>query len=99
MHKNWNEEELKAAVEAYLDMWEKHKTGISFTKKMYYEELAAKFGRTQKAYEYRMQNISHVFSLMGRPWIPGLLPARNVGPRTEKLLETLIIQIETETST
>ncbi len=68
--------------------------GKDFTKKIYYESLASRFGRTIKAYEYRVQNISYVFDLMGREWLPGLKPARNVGLRNVERIEKIISEIE-----
>ena len=47
-------------------------------------------GRTAKSFEYRLQNISHVFALMGRSWVDGLKPAKNVGTDTAARLEELI---------
>jgi len=44
---------------------QRHQAGKPFVKKSYYRELAARFGRTAKAFEYRAQNISHVLSLQG----------------------------------
>lgn len=94
---NWSHEELEASVETYIEMRQKSIDGIKFIKKSYYEELASKFGRTIKSYEYRMQNISHVYSLMGREWIPGLRPAKNVGARVASEIESIINQIEGQT--
>jgi 5-methylcytosine-specific restriction protein A len=90
----WSKEELLASVEAYVEMQRKERGGQPFTKKRYYENLAATFGRTEKAFEYRMQNISYVLSLMGRDWLPGLKPAKNVGSRTAAIIEALITQVE-----
>lgn len=45
---SWSEEELSAAVDAYVDMQRKERQGQAFTKKSYYDDLAAKFGRTEK---------------------------------------------------
>ena len=64
-----------SAVEAYLDMMAHDRAGKPYVKKQYYEKLAGKFNRTAKAFEYRMQNISYVLSLMGRDWLRGLKPA------------------------
>lgn len=41
-----------------------------------------------------MQNISHVLALMGRDWIPGLPPPKNVGVRVTEQIETLICELE-----
>lgn len=91
---NWTTEELKAAVEAYVEMRNKEANREKFTKKTYYEQLSASFDRTSKSFEYRMQNISYVYSLMGRPWVNGLKPAKNVGARVTKEIEKLIQEIE-----
>ncbi|WP_319025684.1 HNH endonuclease [Acidithiobacillus caldus] len=94
MSDNWSEEELRASVEAYVEMHRKESSGTAFSKKSYYEDLAKKFGRTVKSYEYRMQNISYVYSLQGRQWISGLKPARNVGAKVVHVLERLISEVE-----
>ena len=94
MSDNWTEEELKAAVEAYVKMHSDEANGISFVKKQIYAGLAEQFGRTEKSYEYRMQNISYVYSLMGRNWVSGLKPAKNVGSKTAAIIERLISEAE-----
>jgi len=94
MKENWTKEELEAAVHAYVIMLNKEANGESFIKKSFYQELAQQFGRTEKAFEYRMQNISYVYSLMGRRWVAGLKPAKNVGARVAGELEDLINEIE-----
>lgn len=91
---DWTEDELRAAVSAYIEMREKSRTGEPFTKKAYYDALAVEFGRSPKAFEFRMQNISHVLELMGRPWLPGLVPARNVGANVAARIEGLIASVE-----
>ena len=78
MSAEWSDDELRESVEAYVDMLRKHHTGVPFSKKNYYKRLSEKYGRTVGAFEYRMQNISYVRALMGREWIPGLLPAKNL---------------------
>ena len=74
----WSNEELKAAVLAYMEMLEKQRKGESFIKKRYYEDLASKFKRNASSFEFRMQNISHVLLTMDREWLVGLAPAKNV---------------------
>ena len=54
MNDLWTHEELHAAVEAYIDMLRKELQGQPFVKKAYYRELALRFGRTEKSFEYRM---------------------------------------------
>ncbi len=92
--KDWSEDELRGAVNAYIKMRELEVRGESFTKKDIYNSLAREFGRSVKAFEYRMQNISHVYSLQGRRWISGLRPAKNVGPRNLRIIEQLISDAE-----
>ena len=94
MSDNWTEEELKSAVKAYVEMHSDEANGIPFIKKKIYSELAERFGRTEKAFEYRMQNISYVYSLMGREWVSGLKPAKNVGSHNAAIIERLISVVE-----
>ncbi len=91
---NWSDEELRASVNAYLEMLALHRQGTPFTKKKYYDSLSERFGRTAKAFEYRMQNISYVLSLMGRDWLTGLKPAKNVGANVAAQIEKLIAEAE-----
>ena len=90
----WTDEELRASVAAYLGMLDQSRVGIPVVKKHVYSALAERFGRTTKAFEYRMQNISYVFSLLGRPWVPGLKPAKNVGANVAAKIEALIAELE-----
>lgn len=94
MSENWSEEELKGSVEAYIDMHSKEADGTPFVKRNYYIELSERFGRTEKAFEYRMQNISFVYTLLGRNWVSGLKPAKNVGSSNASIIERLISEIE-----
>ncbi len=64
--------------------------GSEIEKAKVYRELAARHGRTPKAWEYRMQNISHVLVQAGEPWLPGLRPAANVGANVEQQLTRLL---------
>ena len=61
MSENWESEELEASVKFYADMRSKEMAGEKFTKASYYKSLSERFGRSPKAYEYRMQNISHIY--------------------------------------
>lgn len=96
---DWTSAELRAAVVAYLEMQRLDRESTKFTKKQYYDTLAARFGRSSKAFEYRMQNISYVLSLMGRDWLSGLKPARNVGAKVAAQIEKLIAEAENKSST
>ncbi len=91
---NWTDQELRAAVQAYLEMLTLVRSGKPFVKKTYYKALSKKFGRTEKAFEYRAQNISHVLALQGREWLPGLAPAKNVGAHVASKLEAILSEEE-----
>lgn len=94
MSVDWTEDELRAAVKAYAEMTDRSRMGESLVKAPIYRELADRFGRTRKAFEYRMQNISYVLTLMGRDWLPGLVPAKNVGIKVAAQIERLITELE-----
>lgn len=94
MTAKWTSDELESSVIAYLDMRKKELDRIQFKKKDYYKSLAAKYGRSEKSYEYRMQNISYVFSAMGRRWVSGLKPKNHVGQNVLCELEDMIAKIE-----
>lgn len=98
MGDGWSAEELRASVKAYLEIADKVRAGQKVTKKAYYDALTEQFGRTAKSFEFRMQNISYVLSLMGRDWVPGLKPKKNVGTHMAALIESFIIDIEQQPS-
>ncbi|MFV1943428.1 HNH endonuclease [Pseudomonas luteola] len=92
MSNGWSDAELAAAVEAYEDMLRRDAAGEKVNKAQVYRDLAAQFvGRADKAFEYRMQNISALYAELGLPWLAGLKPAVNVGremkPRLLKLIQ------------
>lgn len=91
---DWSKEELDAAVQAYIKMRDLQLAGIKFTKKSIYEELSSQFVRTPKAFEFRMQNISYVYSVLGRQWVKGLKPAAHVGTNVLLVIEALIAKHE-----
>ena len=64
MPKNWIDDELEASVRGYLEMKNKELNGINFSKVYYYRDLSNKFERSEKSFEYRMHNISFVFSAL-----------------------------------
>ena len=98
MQRKWNKKELLASVNSYMEMKRKEVEGITFSKKEYYQKLSRKFDRTEKSFEYRMQNISFVFSEMGREWIKGLRPAKNVGSNVFKEIEEIINNLDNKFS-
>lgn len=94
MSEGWSHEELEASVRAYFDIWNGQRAGLRVVKSARYSELAGRFNRSAKAFEYRMQNISYVLTLMGRDWLPGLKPAKNVGAHMAAAIESIIHDVE-----
>jgi len=91
MNKEWTDEELEASVDAYADFLRRESGGQTFEKLESYRNLAARFGRTKKAFEYRMQNISAVLDELGERWVKGLKPAANVGSNVKERLTALLV--------
>ena len=94
LNDDWGDEELKASVEAYVEMQRNERAGQLIIKKQYYRKLAKMFGRSEKVFESRMQNISYVLSLMGRSWLTGLKPAKNIDVYVADQIEKLLTQLE-----
>jgi 5-methylcytosine-specific restriction protein A len=90
----WSPEEIRASVESYFDMLQRVRRGERVVKSNYYRDLASRFGRSENAYEYRMQNISFVRAVSGRDWVSGLPPARNVGTSTATEIEAILAELE-----
>lgn len=86
----WTDEELQAAVDAYLWMREQEWTGAPFVKKDLYRDLVDRYGRTMGAWDYRIQNISAVLDEFGEPIVSGLMSAKNVGPAPKAKLIQMI---------
>lgn len=91
----WTDDELRAAVGAYLEMLRLELDGTSYIKKQINEGLraGALSGRSASAVEYRMQNISQVLDELGLPWIRGYRPAKNVGPEVRPKIESLVLDL------
>jgi len=87
---DWTHQQLAAAVQAYRWMQRRATDGMKVNKAQLYRELSLEHGRTPKAWEYRMQNISHVLDQLHQEWIEGLKPAKNVGPEVTGALIKLL---------
>lgn len=85
----WTPEELLASVYGYWQMLQMELRGERFVKSDQVEQLrlGPLAARTHASVEYRMQNISAVLESIGRPYIQGYKPAKNVGagPRAQIL--------------
>ena len=92
MSEDWSDDELRAALEAYVWMLGCQERGEPYSKAdARRAALAGPLrGRSAGSFEYRMQNISAVLSEDGLSWIAGYKPASNVGPGpTQRLRELL----------
>ncbi|MDP4497517.1 HNH endonuclease signature motif containing protein [Vibrio cholerae] len=87
----WSDAEMEDSVREYLRMLDLSRSGEKFNKTQIYRELNRRHKRTAKAYEFRMQNISYVFELLGRTWVTGLKPKRIIFPKHAKLIESSYI--------
>lgn len=99
----WTDEELKATVAAYLDLQDKQLKHLLDpsqphpVKSTEYKNLGKKFKRSESAFELRMMNISYVLSLMGRTWMTGLLPAKNVAQNDISRIERFVLELTSST--
>jgi 5-methylcytosine-specific restriction protein A len=88
----WSDNELDAAVTAYLDMLSMELASNAYNKTEIrrFALAGALSGRSEPSFEYRMANISAVLSGMGRRWIEGYKPAKNVGTNVQRrIIESL----------
>lgn len=90
MAEDWSEVELTSAVDAYLQMVRLEGLKKPYNKRQFYRDLAAKHNRTEKSFEYRMQNISSVLNDLGRDWVPGLRPAGHAGENVTARIVALL---------
>ena len=93
---NWGDDELAAAVAAYKEMALEEAHQRPYSKRKIYRDLAARFDRSEKSFEYRMQNISAVLEEQGREWVPGLKPAGNVGVNVAARIVALLGSFDTD---
>jgi hypothetical protein len=89
---DWTDEELEASIIAYREMERFEADGKPYAKTEFYRDLTERFGRTTKAFEYRMQNISAILDQRGEPWLQGLKPAGNVGAKVAPRIESLLVK-------
>lgn len=89
---NWTQFEIDASVRQYLMMLDLQEDGQDFNKSKVNQLLrtAELASRTRGSVEYRMQNISAVMDSLGKKFLIGYKPARNVGSGVEKMIKTAI---------
>lgn len=73
----WSDTENRATIEAYFVLYLADLRGEPINKAATYRELAARFGRAAKAFEFKMLNISAVLVRLGWPYLRGLMPKAN----------------------
>jgi 5-methylcytosine-specific restriction protein A len=90
----WTDEELDAVVDVYLVMLRSELSGSDYSKKDKITRVmqGVLSGRTEKAVEWRMQNISSVLNDLGAPWVDGYKPASHVGPAVETRIRAALIR-------
>jgi hypothetical protein len=90
----WSNEELEAAVEAYLQMLWLEAKGQAYNKTAISRALIAGPLKGRTSTDRRMQNISAVLQEMGRNWIPGFKPLANIGTATRKAIKQIVDRLE-----
>lgn len=86
----WNDDELKLAVQSYLQMLKYQNTGTPFVKTEINRELQAKINRSKGSIERRFQNISSVLNDQGLHFVDGYVPLGNIGPTNREKIWKLI---------
>ena len=75
---NWSDSQLREAVNAYLDLWERQQSGESVTsKKETLIKVSENTGRTEGSVEMKMCNLSHGMEIIGFDYISGWKPLPN----------------------
>lgn len=74
----WELPEVEATLSAYFTLMERELAGVSINKTEVYKALAQQWGRSWKAYERKMQNVSAVLVLHDHPYLKGLVPLVNI---------------------
>lgn len=92
----WTEDEVRATVNAYVEMLKKELRSEPFVKMEYNKNLRKDKlqGRSSGAVEYRMQNISKVLADSGLPIIKGYLPAKNIGDKNYRLILRFLKELD-----
>jgi 5-methylcytosine-specific restriction protein A len=91
----WSDAELEAACRAYIGMLTAELKGEAFSKADVRTALLAQElkGRSEKAFDFRMGNISAVLEDAQSPWIRGYKPLRNVGAQVAEKLRSALIRV------
>ena len=98
--RDWSKEERTSALDIYFKMYANEYSGRRYIRKRFYEEFARAYPtRSQKALEYKLQNISACLIEMGMAPLRGMAPAFNyqrvlLDQTAERIsvLESLVLQ-------
>lgn len=75
---DWTDDEIRATVESYFEMFAKQQREEPFVKAEFIRGLVSRVhGRSAKSVEFKFQNISAVLDEMGLPWLQGFKPKSN----------------------
>ncbi|NIY75645.1 hypothetical protein HED22_08320 [Thalassospira sp. HF15] len=91
-HQSWTNNELEAAVEAYLYLLKLERSGITLSSRQV-EGMAGKghlVDRNGASIRYRLRNISHILSERGLPVLQGYSPAPAVGKNVREKIENIL---------
>ncbi len=89
---SWSDQELAAVVESYMWMLRQELAGTVYVKSAVNQALreGVLSNRTKGSIEFRMQNISAALHDLKVPYIPGYLPAKNVGTNVMEKLKSVL---------
>jgi len=90
----WTDDELRAALEAYLFVSRLDDAGLVIPEAEFFDLLqrGPLPGRNSTSIRYRMRNISAVFQDLGRPTVPAYPPATKVGTGVQARIEAMLDQ-------
>ena len=74
---DWSPDEIAVVVAEYFLMLADEHNGRPYRKSEHRRRVAGAIGRTEKAVEYKFENVSAVLEELSMPWIWGYKPARN----------------------
>src|SRR5438046_9071365 len=84
----WNQKEMRIAVQAYLELLEADLNGIAIVKRKFVEQLRTRLpARSRGSIEYRFGNISSVLQEMGLRWAKGYVPHSHIRAELESVVD------------
>jgi 5-methylcytosine-specific restriction protein A len=94
MSVQWTDIELKKAINAYFKMLSYEKSKTPYVKSEINRYLQKEIpNRNRSSIEYRWQNISSVLADHKKKFIPGYMPASNVGSNVKERIRKIIKEL------